>query len=297
MKFIPNAITSKVATTALKLSKQSPHILFGAGVIGVVTAAVLASRATLKLDKIVDDAKEQLEEFDSIVNKDEYTDEDRLKDKAQLYALTAVKIGKLYAPSVLLGAASIGMLTGSHTVLTKRNAALTAAYAAIEKGFQQYRDRVIEDLGEDKDRQYRFGLEKRSVTEMDEDGKKTKVDTVVRTGTSPYGVIFHEGNPNWKSLPEYNYFFLRCIERSLNDKLTAKGYVFLRDVLEELGFEPTPASCVVGWLSKDNGGKDGYISFGVFDDHNLLRVHQYMVGVEGELYLDFNVDGVIYEKI
>lgn len=297
MKFIPNAITSKVAMTALKFSKHSPHILFGAGVIGVVTAAVLASRATLKLDTIVDDAKTQLEKFDSVANKEEYTDEDRIKDKAQLYALTAVKIGKLYAPSVLLGAASIGMLTGSHTVLTKRNAALTAAYAAIEKGFQQYRDRVIEDLGEDKDRQYRFGLEKHSVTEIDENGKKTNVEKIVRTGTSPYGVLFHEGNPNWKPLPEYNYFFLRVIERELNDRLTAKGYVFLKDVLEELGFEPTPASCVVGWLSRDNGGKDGYISLGIFEDQNLMLVHQYMVGVEGELHLDFNVDGVIYDKI
>lgn len=297
MKFLPNAITSKVATTALKLSKQSPHILFGAGVVGVVAAAVLASRATLKLENIVDEAKEKLEEIDSVSNHNEYSDEDRVKDKAQLYALTALKVTKLYGPAVLVGAASIGCLTGSHTVLTKRNAALTAAYAAIEKGFQQYRDRVIDDLGEEKDRQYRFGLEKHLETAVGEGGKKTQTETIVRTGRSPYGVIFHEGNPNWKPLPEYNYFFLRVVERSLNDRLNAKGYIFLKDVLEELGFEPTPASCVVGWLSEENGGKDGRVSLGVFDDPDQMRVHQYMVGVEGELYLDFNVDGVIYDKI
>lgn len=297
MRFIPNAVTRKAAMAVLKTQKHSPTILFAAGVVGVVTTVVLASRATLKLDEIVDDAKETLEAFETVKGNPEYTEEDRIKDKALFYVQTGIKIGKLYAPAVAVGVASIGMLAGSHRILTKRNVAITAAYSALEKGFRSYRDRVVEDLGSEKDREYLHGVEKHKETVIDKDGKKTKVETKVPKNTSPYGVLFRQDNPNWNRLPEYNLLFLRAQQNYLNDRLNARGHVFLNEVLDALGIEHTPAGCVVGWLSSQNGGVDGAIDFGIFDDRDALRVYDYVTGHEGELFLDFNVDGLIQDKI
>lgn len=296
MKFIPNAISSKVATALLKSQKHSPTILFAAGVVGVIGTAVLASRATLKLDEILDETREYIEVMDT-VDRDDYTNDDLIKDKALLYTKTVLKIGKLYGPTIILGAASISALTGSHYILTRRNVALTAAYAAIEKGFRQYRDRVVEDLGEDQDRKYLYGVEERKVTVVDDEGKKTRVTVDSATCTSPYGRLFNDSNRNWQRYPEYNYLWLRGHQNYLNDRLNSRGFLFLSDVYDALGFDQTPASRVVGWLSKKNGGTDGFVDFGIFDDKDVLRIHDYMVGLEGELFLDFNVDGNIYDKI
>lgn len=297
MRFIPAAVSSKVAMTVLKTQKHSPTLLFAAGVVGIVGTVVLASRATLKLEEVLTEANTTLEAIETVDQHKDYSDQDRVKDKALVYVQTGIKIAKLYGPAVLVGAASIGALTGSHQILTRRNAALTAAYAAIEKGFREYRDRVVADLGEDQDRKYRYGVEEKKITVVDDDGKKTRVAFDTATCTSPYGRLFHEGNVNWKPLPEYNYLFLRGQENYLNDRLTARGFLFLSDVYDALGFEQTSASRVVGWLSKANGGTDGFVDFGIFDSSDYLRIHEYMVGQEGELFLDFNVDGTIYDKI
>lgn len=297
MRFIPNAVTRKAAMAVLKTQKHSPKILFAAGVVGVVSAAVLAARATLRLDEIVDEAKETLEAFETVKGNPEYTEEDQIKDKALFYVQTSIKVIKLYAPAVGLGVASIGMLAGSHRILTKRNLALTGAYSALEKGFKEYRRRVVEDLGEDRDREFLHGTEIVHETHVDQDGKKTKVETKIAAGISPYGIMFRQDNPNWNRQPEYNFLFLRAQQRYLNDKLQVRGHILLNDVYDAIGVQRTPAGCVVGWLSKEYGGKDGYVDFGIFDDADALRVYDYMTGHEGELYLDFNVDGNIFEKI
>lgn len=301
MRFIPDAVTRKAALALLKTQKHSPTILFATGVAGVVATAVLASRATLHVDEVLDEHNDYVELFESAVkdkSRPDYTAEVAVRDKALLFVKTGLKLGKLYAPSLAAAAITISCLAGSHKILTRRNAALTAAYAAIEKGFSAYRERVVEDAGEEKDREYLYGLEKEKVTVTDEDGKKKRVEKTVATKRSPYGVLFHEGNPNWNKLPEYNFFFLRCQQRILQQQLASRGYLFLSDVYMALGFPETPASRVVGWLyESDNPNSDGYVDFGIFDRDDIERVHDFIQGREGELYLDFNVDGPIYEDI
>lgn len=301
MRFIPNSVSSKLALTALKVSKTSPRLLFVGGVVGVVGTVILSSRATLQLPSILDEVEDKKAKYDEGVHKyDNYSAEDAVKDKALLYFKTSVRIVKLYAPSLALAAVSIGMLTGSHHILSKRNAALTAAYATLEKSFRGYRDRVVKDVGEDKDREYRYGVETDEVTETDENGKKTQVKKKVATATTEYGKLFRQGNVNWRKEPDYNLLFIRGVQRYANDSLQAKGYLFLNDVYDQLGIDRTSAGQIVGWLA-DNSGKygnnDGYVDFGLFSDHDALRIHDYVTGREGELYLDFNVDGPIYDKI
>ena len=300
MKFVPNAISSRVALTALKANKHSPTLMFSAGVVGVVATAVLSSRATLKVSDILDETQEQNEQISNGVGRPlsdgtTYTPEDLVKDKALLRVQTIVKIGKLYILPVAVGTVSIALLVGSHKILSGRNAALTAAYATLDKGFREYRKRVTDDLGEDTDRKYSYGVENQTITKTDSEGKKTQVVQKVATGLSPYGKLFHEGNPNWNRTPEYNLVFLRAQNNYVNDLLQTRGFVLLNDVYDALGFDRTKAGMVVGWLR--NGDGDGFVDFGIWDDDRMIDVHDFVTGREGELFLNFNVDGNIFEKI
>lgn len=299
MSFIPVAVSSKLGLTLLKTQKHSPKIMFAAGVVGVVGTVVLASRATLRLDEVLEETQTKLREVDEIDQElyPQYTDQDRTKDKAKLYAQGALKVTKLYAPAAIVGVASIGLLTGSHVVLSRRNTQLAAAYAAVSESFKAYRARVIEDGGKEKDEKYRFGIKKVDETITEEDGTKKKIKRKVATGLSEYGRVYGPGLINWQSNPELNLVFLRGVQNMCNDRLNANGYLFLNDVYDELGFDRTPAGQVVGWLRSDRSDGDGFVDFGIFNEENSLSIYDYVTGNDDGILLDFNVDGVVYEKI
>jgi hypothetical protein len=149
MRFIPNAVTVKVARQALVLQKHSPTLLFAGGVVGMVGTVVLASKATLKIDEVLDRHDTKTEQAKTALKHDniDYNDTDYHKDMAVLYTQTAVELMKLYGPAIILGSLSIAALTGSHHILTSRNTGLTAAYAVLDKGYSEYRKRVQNALG------------------------------------------------------------------------------------------------------------------------------------------------------
>src|SRR5215467_8672149 len=101
----------------------------------MVGSTVLACRATLKLEQITAETNRGMNAA---------ADNGESKEAAVVYAKGMGKVIKLYTPSVLVGAASIGCLTKSHNMLNQRNLALTAAYAAVDRAFTEYRARVIE---------------------------------------------------------------------------------------------------------------------------------------------------------
>jgi hypothetical protein len=144
MKLVPSSVSNKLALRMLKLEKDSPKLLFGIGVASMVGSTVLACRATLRLEEIFEKAQSNLDTANNL-DHPEYSEEDRQKDKAIIYTRSAVEIAKLYGPSVILGVAGITMLTKSHNILQERNAALTAAYVALDKGFKEYRARVVDN--------------------------------------------------------------------------------------------------------------------------------------------------------
>lgn len=288
---IPTSIVRKSSLTMAKLAQSSPKLFFIGGVAGMVGTAVLASHATLKVDAVITEAQEKFSDIREL-NHNDYSDADRKKDRVIVISRSLVAITKLYAPAVIVGVLSIAMLTKSHNMLTKRNAALAAAYMAVDKGFKEYRERVVKELGEDTDLKFYRGLEETEHVTVSENGN-THVETkTTSTEITPYGKLFHEGNSNWQKVPEYNVIFLRGVQNMCNDRLRSKGYLFLNDVYDDLGIDRTQAGCVVGWLR--NGDGDGYVDFGIFDDDS--RLFDYVTGREGEFHLDFNVDGVIYNK-
>lgn len=298
MKFVPNKVSTAVSKTALKASKYSPQVLFGAGVVGVVATAVLTAKATLGLEEILDDAR-LLSDQVSALPDEKYTSQQRTQALIYVKVKTFGQIVKLYLPALVVGSLSIAALTGSHRILTKRNIGLTAAYGALDKGFREYRGRVVDEVGEEKERHIRHGVTKERVAVVDEKtGKKTVVEKNVQTGSpySDYARLFSDQTSKlWSPRTELNFVILRGIQTQMNENLKAYGFVMLNDVYQELGFEKTTLGQQVGWVYDTEKG-DGVIDFGIFDDDK--NTWDYLIGrTDGAIWLDFNVDGLVFDKI
>jgi hypothetical protein len=295
MKFIPNAVGRVLGSQSLAFQKHSPTILFGTGVVGMVGSTVLACRATLKLEEVLVKADDDLSMSKRVAKErpDEYTEDDRKKDTALIYVRSAANIAKLYAPAVGVGILSVAALTKSHNILSERNAALTAAYFAVDKAFKEYRIRVVDKYGEAEDQFLRYSTEDIRISN-EETGKDEIVVRVSPDATSMYAKFFDEFSPSWSKDPEVNFIFVRCQQNYANDLLKARGHVFLNEVYDMLGIPRTKAGSVVGWLLSDHS--DNYIDFGVFDTDNP-KARDFVMGREGSILLDFNVDGVIFDKI
>lgn len=304
---LPNKVTRAFGTVGLKAKKHSPELLVALGTVGVVTSAVMACKATLKVNKTVEFTKHNLAMIEEAteVGRTEagevYTAEDAKKDTTIVYAQTGVEFVKLYGPAVLLGAASLGCIIASHKIMRKRNIALAAAYATVDKDFKGYRGRVIERFGKELDRELKYNIKAVEVekTVKNEDGTEQTVKETVQTvdsatGSSGYARFFDETCTGWTRDAEYNHMFLKQQQTYANDLLRTRGHVFLNEVYDMLGMQRSKAGQQVGWVyDKDGiGVGDNYIDFGIDDLHNKQK-RLFVNGHEKSILLDFNVDGVI----
>lgn len=289
MKIIPNAVTRRFGRQILVLQKNSPRILFVAGITGVVASTVIACRATLKLEEVLNDAEVEISgvKDELILHPDKKRSHQ--KDLAYVYGKTGFRIVKLYAPAVVIGSASIAALTGSHVALTRRNASLTAAYATLSKGFDEYRGRVRHELGEEREANLYNGIV--MIEGVDEKGKKTLTPMADPNHLSPYARFFDEYSIYWQKNAEHNRMFVQLQQNYLNHLLVSRGHVFLNEAYDQLGIPRSSAGQVVGW--KSDGGGDCFIDFHLFDVQNTAFIN----GHERSILLDFNVDGIIYEDI
>ena len=289
------------------VQKHSPEILAGVGVVGTVASAVIACKATLKLDDILAESKETRDKIKEVAAnpryEKEYSPDDAKKDLTINYVQTAMKIAKLYAPAVVLGSASLGCLLASNDILKKRNAALSAAYMTVDKSFKEYRSRVAERFGEEVEKEIRYNIKAMEVetTVVNEDGSETTVTEQVKTMDSnlysDYARFFDEFSPNWQNDPEYNLMFLKAQQQYANDLLRAKGRLFLNEVYDLLGLERSKAGQVVGWVyNPENPEGDNFVDFGIY---NVCedRVIAFMNGEEPSILLDFNVDGDVWSMM
>lgn len=303
-----NNITRKFHRVSFKLQKHSPEILMGVGVVGTVASAVMACRATTKLSAILDEAKEELDVIHSVIEEpgdlaEFYTPEDGKKDLAIVYAKTGLKVFKLYAPSVALGALSLTSILASNNILHKRNVALAAAYTAVDNRLKGYRSRVVERLGEEFDKELLYNIKAKEVKEtvVDEEGKKKTVKKIVHEGDpdtySEYSRCFEAGNPGWDDDPEFTMMYLKHQQAHANDLLRLRGHLFLNEVYDMLGFHRTKAGNCVGWVYNENKPTgDNFVDFGIYRI-DLERHRAFINGLEQNIMLDFNVDGPILDLI
>lgn len=308
MKF--NDIMASASRTFSKVSlqgkKYAPEVMVVVGVVGVVASAVMACKATTKAGAIVEDTKNQMDKIHEVAetHAEEYSEDDMKKDTVIVYTQTAVKFAKLYGPAVILGTASIACILGSHHILSKRNAALAAAYATVDKGFKEYRGRVIERFGKELDKELRYNVKAKDFEETvvnEETGEETKVTNTVNVADpneySDYARFFDDGCTGWTKDSEQNLYFLKCQQNYANERLQKKGYLFLNDVYEMLGIPKTKAGQIVGWIyDKKNPVGDNFVDFGIYN-MNREKARDFVNGYERTILLDFNVDGNILDLI
>lgn len=304
-----NEIMTKMSRTAhkvgFKFKKHSPEILVTVGVVGTVASVVMACKATLKVNDVIDEAKETIDKIHEgvelkkhTVDGAEYTQETANKDLAIVYVQTGWKFVKLYGPSVVLGVASISCMVGSNRILRKRNAALTAAFAAMDDNFKTYRNRLIERFGKDLDRELRYNIKAQEVEErvVDEDGHESTVTKTVQTIDpseihSMYSVVFCEGNKGWTRNAELNKVFLIQQQEAANFRFKQQGVLTLNEVYDMIGAQRTAYGQYAGWVySDDPDTGDNFVDFGIFDVTNE-KACEFVNGYEKSIILDFNCIG------
>lgn len=302
MKINTKTLRKSFKKAQLTVRKHSPEILMVAGVIGTVAGAVMACKETLELEDVLDECKqEKMELEEQYAMCEEYSEDALKKDQVKLTIKQVAKIVKLYAPSVIMEATSIGVIFASNDIMRKRNASMAAAYATLNSMYKRYRQNVIESYGEEVDKDMRFGVKHEKVTEIDEGGNKVKIDARIvdldntALAISDYSRFFQMGCKGFDtSSGRYNLLYLKGIQAMFNNKLIADGYVMLNDVYRELGFDTIPEGWSIGWVYDEaNPIGDNYIDFGLYEARN--KNQRAVNDWEPVILMDFNVDGNLYE--
>ena len=281
-------VTRLAGRAGLVISKHAPTILTAAGTAGFIGTTILASKATLKVEETVAEETALLVKVHEAHNAGKLEDKDALHDKVILYTRMTTKLAKLYAPALILGAASIVSLATGHGIMLKRNASLAAAYAAVDQAFKTYKKKVESKFGKD-------AVIDALVSTAEEDLTKNELTMeaiAAIDGVSPYGVIFDETNNNWSADEDLSMLHLKCQQQYANDILQTRGHIFLNEVYKMLGFPHTPAGAVTGWV-KGNG--DDFVDFNIFE--GTFEGEDEKGRTVTKWALDFNVDGVMYDKI
>lgn len=307
---------SKISTSAAKfagkaeftIKKNSPEILLGAGIVGFVGTVVLACRATCRADEVLEFHRRKIKDIEDakeIADADpegemSYDIEIYRQDKAIRYLKTTGNLAKLYAPTVAVGALSLACILTSRNIMQKRYLGVVAAYNGLSAAFEEYRKRVRDEYGEGLDKHFRYGTTYEELPVYDENGKKTKekeqvekTETGMVMPTDDSCRFFDSSNPNWDKNPTFSMMWLRGQQNILNDILHTRGHVFLNEVYDALGFPHTPQGAVLGWI---DGEGDNCIDFGLYDQ-NKENVRRFVNGVDNVIMLEFNHDGVIWDRI
>ena len=317
VEMIKNGLTQKFGRTGLLVRKHSPEILLGAGLVGMVATVIMASKATLKVEAIIHERDEVLKAIDHNHSESEqpdnpisgkYPEEAAMHDKVVVHVQTGLKFVQLYGPAVSVGLLSLTAILASHGIMAQRQVGLVAAYNLLAEGYKNYRQRVIDELGEDVDKDFHLGVkdETRTETVIDEDGKKAKVKKTTKGTTgkkapSIYSRFFDESNPMFRTDRTLNKAFLIAQQNYMNDLLIIRGHLFLNEVYEALGFQHTSEGQIVGWVLKDaetmkKEGRDGHVDLGIFDvDNDPAR--EFVNGTNPVILIDPNVDGIVFDLI
>ena len=207
----------------LSISKHSPEILTGIGIAGMITTTVLAVKATPKAIKIIDELKrERLEE-----GLEEPTKVDYVKSTWQCYI-----------PSAVTGVASIACLIGASSVSARRNAALMTAYKLSETAISEYKSKVVETIGEKKEKAIRDKVAEDRV----KSDPVTKKEVFITNKGKTLCYDYQSGRYFESDIDE-----VKKVENKLNKRMLNEMYVSLNDFYEELGLEPSDIGSKMGW--------------------------------------------------
>lgn len=271
-----------------------------AGIIGTIAGTVMICKKVPKVKEHVEQLKNDMVDVKEDVESGIVPAEDLNKITVSNYTATGLQCVKEMAPGVIVTAASVSSILAGHNITRQRNVALAAAYAAVNKGFKEYRNHVVERFGDEIDKELRFGVveEQQESVVTDKKGKEKIVKSTEKVANptySPFARIYDDGCKGWSKDPETSKDFLLDQQRYANMKLKEEGVVWLNDVYKMLGFPMSKAGQEVGWVL-DNPDGDGFIDFGIFNAQ-IRENADFVNGLERVIILDFNVDGYINDLI
>lgn len=213
------------------MSKHSPEILTGIGIAGMVATTVLAVKATPKAVRLIEQA-----ELDK--GRELGTDENAL-EPVKLKAGEIVKTcWKCYIPAAITGVSSVACLIGASAVHTRRNAALAAAYTLSDTALREYREKVVETIGEKKEKTVRDAIAK---------------DKVAKNPAPQNGVVLHGEGATICFDPLSGRHFntthdkLKNAENEINSQMLDEGSASLNDFYYHIGLEGTTIGDDIGW--------------------------------------------------
>ena len=219
-----NQALAKIARDMRRtLSKHSPEILIGIGITGMITTTVLAVKATPKALQLIEERKREL-------------------DVEKLTPVETVKTTwKCYVPAAVSGAASVACIIGSNSVNARRNAALATAYKLSETAFSDYRQKVVETIGEKKEKVVRDRV---SEKQLQDNPISTKEIIVTGKGQTLF-YDQHSGRYFYSDLEK-----IKRAENKLNKEIICDPFdsgVTLNNFYEEIGLPGTATGDSLGW--------------------------------------------------
>lgn len=306
LEIITKVTANPAVKNAAKIAySKAPTAMLVAGVGCVLGGVVLTAAKSMKANAEIENAKT----FDAILdnNDSELEGEEHekalVKSKRMNHLHCLKELAYIYAVPAALVTSGIGLIIGAHHVQARRIALLSTTYNALLTGFNEYRARVIAEQGFEKDQLY-FGATEHEIekTTVNKNGKKTtRKGSVTCPGSGDSESLYHRcfdeyNSMQWKKDNAYNLAFLLAQERIFNNQLHAHGYVFLDEVYQQLGFDLREYSNakMVGWL--DDGTGDSFIDFGIFNPEQPENM-QFVDGFEPAIWLNFNCDGVIIDRV
>ena len=291
MNYVPKSLSRFGHRRILKLQKSSPTILVIGGVVGFGVTAVLAAKASRKIDPIIEDHKKARLDVDMTA----VSQRDMQMQLANLYANTSMKFVRLYTPTLVVGTLSTASVLQGHKILQTRHLATMAAYGGLMDQFKSYRARVAETVGSELEREIHAGAIGKYEEDPDHPGEYKQVAKYDKRRVENYlQPFFDESNRNWTTDSTSNLAFLKAVQAHMNRRLNIIGYVFLYEVYEALGWERFPEAMVSGWVMGGDG--DNYVDFGFLTEETPEAI-MFRNGAERSVRLNFNIDGIIWDKI
>lgn len=206
----------------MSVRKYQPEILTGMGITGMVTVTIMAVKATPKALDIMAEIKE-----------DHINDEDRKAYSKDILT----RVVPVYIPSMVVGCLSIACLIGASSVNFRRNAALATAYTLSESALRDYQEKVVETIGEKKERDIKDAIAK---------------DKVEANPVSNNIIITGDGDTLCYDLMCKRYFWstiesLKKIENNLNYRMRNENYISLNEFYNEVGLDDVGLGYEFGW--------------------------------------------------
>ena len=293
-----------VSKAAHTVGKNSPLILTVAGVIGLGSTAVLAYKASKKVEVITEKLEESRELEDKIAHL-EVLDQMNSLDAGGQFELDEARavyqpvsrpevvkdIAGAVALPVVVGLLSVASIALSYHVLTNRNNMLATALGAAVAEHHYYKSRVQEMVSEEQYRELETPVRREEGNFKDEDGKKVKDPVFSKVDRrSMTGEWFDQSSEYTVDDHSYNLMFVKAAAEKLEGKMFRKGYVRLNEVFDELGLARTRLGESMGWNQSDSFGLETTVT-------NIRVTDQGEEFVRPEIYISWPTPKPIYNDV